>query len=136
MNFKELTEKLKTVPALTCIMIGGDCGENSWRQKIYYLAKYYNDEIFLPAFIVDERKETVYINHFRYHYDSLQFIGDTASYTDFEEFWMNLDSWIHTVDKEISAAVTEQLNHQRMIADMKKEKKEYAIRHAAVEWRV
>lgn len=135
MNFKELTEKLKTVPDLTCIVIGGD-SERSWQQKIYYLAKYYNDEIFLPVFIVDERKETVYINHFRYHYGSLQFIGDTASYTDFEEFWMNLDGWIHTVDKEVSAALTEQLNHQRMIADMKKEKKEYAIRHAAVDWRV
>lgn len=131
MNFKELTDKLKTVPALACTTLGGG---NSWQQKIYYLTKYYNEEVYIPAFIVDERKETVYINHFRYHYDSMQFIGDTASYTDFEEFWKNHDSWIHTVDKEISAAVTEQLNHQRMITDMKKEKKEYAIRRAAVDW--
>ena len=136
MNFKELTEKLKTVPGLTCIAIGGDCSETSWQQMIYSLTKYYDAEIYMPAFIVDERKATVYINHFRYHYDSMQFIGDTASYTDFEEFWKNHTVWIHTVDKEISAAVTEHLNHQRMIADMKKEKKEYAIRRAAVDWSV
>ena len=131
MNFNELTEKLKTVSDLVCTTLGG---ENGWRQKIYYLAKYYNEEVYMPVFIVDERKETVFINHFKYEYSSMTFMGNTASYTDFEEFWMNLDGWIHTVEKEVSAAVTEQLNHQRMIADMKKEKKEFAIRHAAVEW--
>ena len=131
MNFKDLTEKLKNVPELMCTTLGG---ENGWQQKIYYLAKYYNEEVYMPVFIVDERKEMVYINHFKYEYSSMTFMGNTASYTDFEEFWMNLDGWIHTVEKEVCAAVTEQLNHQRMIADMKKEKKEFAIRHAAVEW--
>lgn len=131
MNFKELTEKLKTVPDLMCTTLGG---ENDWQQKIYYLAKYYNEEVYMPVFIVDERKEMVYINHFKYEYSSMTFMGNTASYTDFEDFWMNLDGWIHTVEKEVSAAMTEQQNHQRMIADMRKEKKEYAIRHAAVEW--
>lgn len=131
MNFKELTEKLKTVPDLMCTTLGG---ENDWQQKIYYLAKYYNEEVYMPVFIVDERKEMVYINHFKYEYSSMTFMGNTASYTDFEDFWMNLDGWIHTVEKEVSAAMVEQQNHQRMITDMRKEKKEYAIRHAAVEW--
>lgn len=131
MNFNELTEKLKTVPSLVCTSIGT---ETQWRQKIYYLAKYYNDEVYMPVFIVDERKETVFINHFKYEYSSMMFNGHTASYTDFEDFWMNLDGWINTVEKEVSAAMAEQQNHQRMIADMKKEKKEYAIRRAAVEW--
>ena len=131
MNFKELTEKLKTVPDLMCTTLGG---ENDWQQKIYYLAKYYNEEVYMPVFIVDERKEMVYMNHFKYEYSSMTFMGNTASYTDFEDFWMNLDGWIHTVEKEVSAAMVEQQNHQRMITDMRKEKKEYAIRHAAVEW--
>lgn len=131
MNFKELTEKLKTVPDLMCTTLGG---ENSWQQKIYYLAKYYNEEVYMPVFIVDERKEMVYINHFKYEYSSMTFMGNTASYTDFEDFWMNLDGWIHTVEKEVSAAMVEQQNHQRMLTELKKEKKEYAIRHAAVEW--
>ena len=131
MNFKELTEKLKTVPDLMCTTLGG---ENDWQQKIYYLAKYYNEEVYMPVFIVDERRETVFINHFKYEYSSMMFSGNTASYTDFEEFWMNLDGWIHTVEKEVSAAMVEQQNHQRMLTELKKEKKEYAIRHAAVEW--
>jgi len=130
MNFKDLTEKLKTVPDLVCCT----CGENYWHQKIYYLAKYYNEEVYMPVFIVDERRETVFINHFKYEYSSMTFMGNTASYTDFEDFWMNLDGWIHTVEKEVSAAIVEQQNHQRMLTELKKEKKEYAIRHAAVEW--
>ena len=132
MNFKELTAKLKTVPTLTCVTSLGD--ETTWEQKIYALTKYNDAEIYLPVFIVDEKKNTVFINHFRYDYNSLWYVGDTASYTDFEEFWMNHDGWIYTVDKEIKAAVTEQLNHRRMITQMQKERKEYAIRSAAVEW--